>query len=403
MVMQARTRARAVTLTGATGRQTEVRMGFSTLGADAGRSGIGRYVIQLLDEMSRPQDPGVRLDLIVARGEESAFPSSGAHRHLAPRFTRNPLGSLAWHQVGLPKLCASADLDVLFLPAANRSGVLWSPVPTVGTVHDFSSLHVRGKYDRARDLYITRVLPALVRRLDHVITPSLASKQDIVEYAGVDPARVTVIPNGVDHTVYSEGDGQEARRRVRTAVGLDGPYLLYVSRLEHPGKNHVRLIRAFSQLTKTRRIPHTLVLAGPDWTRADEIHRAAAASGLGDRIRFLGFVPQGLLPDLNRAADMVVFPSLYEGFGIPVLEAMASGVPVVASGTSSIPEVGGDAAIYFDPMNEESMAEAIWTVVDDAGLRRQMVRSGLERSRSFSWARTARETLEVILNQARSR
>jgi glycosyltransferase involved in cell wall biosynthesis len=376
-----------------------MRIGVSTLGADAGRSGIGRYVVHLLEEWGRLPERPEKLDVLVTDGEREAFPADWATQIRVPAAARNPLLGLLWHQTGLRRSCRRRRMDALFLPAANRRGMAFPSVPTVGTVHDFSSIHVPGKYDPARALYITRVLPALVRRLDHVITPSRASMNDVVEFAGVDPARVSVVPNGVDHSRYRPVDREAAAERVRASLGIEAPYLLYVSRLEHPGKNHVRLIQAFDQLRRMLKIPHRLVLAGSDWTRASEIHRAAAESPSREAIDLLGFVPHDVLPDLNAAAEVVVFPSLYEGFGIPVLEAMACGTPVVASDTSSIPEVGGAAAIYFDPLEVDAIAEAIVRVILDPDLRASMARKGLVWSHRFSWARTARETLSVIVNQ----
>lgn len=377
----------------------QMRLGVSTLGADGGRSGIGRYVVELLREFTTLRD-AVDLDVIATRDEFDAFPGADVSSRFAPRMAGNPLLGLAWHQSGLPRRCRTERHDVLFLPAANRRGVLRAPVPTVGTVHDFSSLHVRGKYDRAREFYITRVLPALVRRLDHVITPSEATKRDVVEYAGVEPSRITVVPNGVDTSVFRPDGSDEARAGVRSFLGFDEPYLLYVSRLEHPGKNHVRLIEAFDALRRERGIPHKLVLAGSDWTRADEIHRAAEAASSREHILRMGFVPDGLLPELTREAAMVVFPSLYEGFGIPVLEAMAVGTPVAASNVSSLPEVGGDAVSYFDPSEPASIAESIWGVLAHPSHAADLAARGLVRAREFTWKRTARETLAVLMNQA---
>ena len=370
------------------------RIGLSTLGTDGGRSGIGRYLLEILSSWAS-REVDAEVELFVPRKDAAAF-GSGAGSLPVPAWTANPLLSIAWHQWGLPGACRRRNFDVLFLPAANRRVSTRAGVPTVGTVHDFSSLHVAGKYDPLRDLYIKRVLPTMVRGLDRVITPSEASRKDIVRYAGVPEDRVHVIPNGVDHRRFHPFPEGEAEERVAREMGIRGPFILYVSRIEHPGKNHLRLIEAFGRMKERTGLPHRLVLAGPDWTRAEKVHSAASASTWNDSIDLAGFIPGSMLPYLTAAADLVAFPSLYEGFGIPVLEAMASGTPVVASSTSSIPEVGGEAVGYFDPCDVGSMESAMTRVLTDDDLHRRMAQVGLDRARGFSWDATAAATMAVL-------
>jgi glycosyltransferase involved in cell wall biosynthesis len=270
----------------------------------------------------------------------------------------------------------------------------------VGTVHDFSSIHVPGKYDRARLFYITRVLPFLVRRLTHVLTVSESSKRDIVEYARVPEEKVTVTPLAANPGVFFPRDQQEAVAMLSPRHAVRTPFILYTSRIEHPGKNHARLIRAFAELKRRDRIPHQLVLAGADRERAEEVHRTAEESGFAEDILFTGFVATEDVPLLYQAADIFVFPSLYEGFGLPILEAMACGTPVACSRISSMPEVAGDAAILFDPDEEGSIASAIGSIICGTDLRKDLSARGLERSRQFSWARTAAQTLQVLRSVA---
>jgi glycosyltransferase involved in cell wall biosynthesis len=332
----------------------------------------------------------------------------------APCSCRNPAASLTCPSdrscavpfatcFGTRPLCRARReraFDVLFLPAGNRRLPWYVPCPTVGTVHDFSSIHVPGKYDRARMLYITRVLPLLIRRLTHVLTVSESSKRDIVEYAGVAKDKVTVTPLAADPGVYFPRDPQEAAALVAPRHAVRPPFILYTSRIEHPGKNHARLIRAFAELKRKEGIPHQLVLAGTDRERADEVHRIAGESGCAKDILFTGFVASEDLPLLYQAADLFVFPSLYEGFGLPILEAMACGTPVACSRISSMPEVAGDAAVLFDPAEECSIGSAIGSIITGTDLRRDLAARGLERSRQFSWARTAAQTLGVIRSLA---
>ena len=278
---------------------------------------------------------------------------------------------------------------------------MWSPCPTVGTVHDFSALHVAGKYDAARVFYIRKVLPALMRRLTHVLTVSECSRKDIVEYGGVPPDRVTVTPLAVDPTMFHPRDRAVTADLLARECGMTRPFVLYVSRIEHPGKNHVGLIRAFSILkSRHKGLPHELVFAGPEWNGADEVHREAAASPVAPDIRFLGSLSADLLTALYSTADLFVFPSLYEGFGLPVLEAMASGVPVACSNVSSIPEVAGDAAELFDPEDPDGIATVMERVLFDVSGRAARIRGGIARAGQFSWERTARMTRDALRQAA---
>lgn len=339
----------------------------------------------------------MRCELLGADAELPAFATGLPVRSLpvARPFT-GTLANLGWHQTALPLTAALRRYDVVFLPAANRRVPCAMPCPTVGTVHDFSSLHVSDKYDRLHLFYIRRVLPALVRRLTHVITVSESSRRDIIEHARVPDDRVTVIPNGVDTEAYRPRPRSEIEAALGGHVPVDRPYLLYVSRIEHPGKNHVALIEAFARLKAEHGIPHRLVLAGGDRERAEEVHAVARSSSAAEDIVFTGFLPDTLLPALYAGADVFVLPSLYEGFGIPLLEAMACDVPVVCADASSLPEVAGDAAVLFDPRDPASMAGRIAEVLGSPGLRDHLVQRGRERSRHFSWEVAGRRTLEVI-------
>ncbi len=371
------------------------RIGVTTFGCDAGRSGIGTYLQRILEVWDSAEDPS-SVEILAHRVEEEAWDGNTfAKRWVDDRF-RRPLPNILWHQSRLGAACRKGRYDVLFLPAGNRR-LPWSvPCASVGTVHDLSVLHVPGKYDRAREFYITQVLPRFMNRLTRVITVSESSKRDIVEYARVPAEKVIVIPNGVDHRRFRPRDSDKAKRRAAALIGSEAPFVLFVSRIEHPGKNHVRLIEAFSRFKTTGGRPHKLVLAGKDWTRADEVHQAAEASPFTSDILFPGFVDLDDLPDLYTASQMTVFPSLYEGFGIPVLEAMACRTPVACSDTSSLPEVAGDAALLFDPKDPASIAESLLSLTHDRDLRERLITAGLARVRGFSWEATATRTMEVL-------
>jgi glycosyltransferase involved in cell wall biosynthesis len=374
-----------------------VRVGIITFACDAGRSGIGQYLVHLLREFPKIA-PETQFELIGHEDEIEAF-LPATHNYslqIVSKRWQSPIMNILWQNLFLPHLCKQRQYDVLFLPAANRRLPYWLPCPSVGTVHDFSSMHIDGKYDPLRDIYIRRVLPFFVQRLTRVIADSECTKRDIVQYAHVSADRITVIPLGIDHDVYYPRAKEESHARICGKYRIRPPYVLYISRIEHPGKNHVRLIRAFAQLKRETDLPHQLVLAGSDWTRAEVVHQAADDIGLGDEIRFTGFVDADDLPYLYCGADLFVFPSLYEGFGMPILEAMACGTPVACANVSSPPEVAGDAAAYFDPADEDAMAHAMGDLLGGSDALSHLGRMGRQRSAEFMWRAFVEQTLTQL-------
>lgn len=371
-----------------------MRVAVTTAGCDGGLSGIGRYTSALLQQW---QSAEVDLRVFGFDDERKHFlPSSKEDQwSTIPSFWKKPLANVLWTQTALP--LASCGADVLFLPAGNRRLPLYSEVPTVGTVHDLSALHVAGKYDPARNFYIKRVLPKLIERLTYVVTVSENSRRDILSNCDLKEERITVIPLAADAEIFRARDADEAHFTLRHRLPFASPFLLYTSRIEHPGKNHVGLIEAFELLKRRYKLPHQLVFVGPEKERADEVRRRAVKSLYATEIHFMGAVPALELPLFYNAADILVFPSFYEGFGLPLLEAMMSHLPLACSRTSSLPEVAGDAAEYFDPSDVESMADAVACLLQESAQRRtRRITLGSEIASRFTWERTAASTLRIL-------
>jgi glycosyltransferase involved in cell wall biosynthesis len=230
----------------------------------------------------------------------------------------------------------------------------------------------------------------LARAADHILTISQFSAADIAEGLRIPPERITAIPLGVDETFFERADAQPVLER----HGLRPGYFLFVGTLQ-PRKNLGRLIAAHEALPPQVRERHPLVIAGREGWGADSFRvplERAIASG---HCRWLRYVPAGDLPALLQQAHALVFPSLYEGFGLPVLEAFACGTPVAASSATSIPEVAGNAALLMDPLRTEELRDAMLRLAEDGALARQLADRGLERARQFSWSTTVERTLQV--------
>jgi glycosyltransferase involved in cell wall biosynthesis len=380
-----------------------VKIGISAFAADGGKSGISQYMANILGRLPdlAPQDRFLAFtDSLDANLVQSWHPRLEVIVY--PKWSAHPVISIFWHLIGLPFALRRHSCDAVFMPAGNRRLAWWYGVPSVGTVHDLSQLHVPQKYDALRTYYVMRILPRMMRRLTRVISVSQSTRRDLEDYAKVDPAKIRVIHNGADLRRFFPRDRAAAKDQVGRELGIPRDFVLYIARLEHPGKNHVRLLEAFAQFRATTGLPHKLVLVGSRWSGADIIEAKVRELGLGEAVILPGFVPNETLPILYAAADALVFPSLFEGFGIPVLEAMASGTPVCASDISSIPEVVGDAGLLFDPLEPTTIAAALGRMLREPALREHLVAAGLARAPRFSWDSAAAAVLEELRLVARA-
>lgn len=374
-----------------------MKIGISAFGTDSGKSGISQHAANLVGRLVELA-PSHQFVAFINRADADWVQSWHPRLEVValPDWTAHPVISIFWHLVALPRMLRTQRCDLCFMPAGNRR-LAWSyGVPSVGTVHDFSQLHVPQKYDAARMFYIMRVLPRMMRRLTRVISVSESTRRDLESFARVPSERIRVIYNGADLERFAPRPRAQARADLPAELRIPEHYVLYIARLEHPGKNHVRLLDAFAALKRTTDLPHKLVLVGGRWSGADVIDARVAELGLSDQVIFPGFVPNEAIPALYAAADAFAFPSLFEGFGIPVLEAMASGTPVCASNTSSIPEVVGDAGLLFDPRDVPAMTDCLSRLLQDEPLRQRLIAAGTARAKGFTWDAAAEATLAEL-------
>lgn len=287
------------------------------------------------------------------------------------------------------------------LPARIGRDLLWSPCNTgplavakqVVTIHDCAFFDHPEGFSRKFAAWYSWLVPKLARRIRRIITVSQFSKERLLEYCGVAPEKIVVIPHGVDERFRPLP--AETVARTRTLLGLPPHYVLFVGNLA-PRKNLARLLDAWKTVSPTYP-EHSLVLAG----MADNVFRDAGLGQLPSSVVRLGYVGDEHLPAVYGGAELFAFPSLYEGFGLPVLEAMACGVPVMTSGVTSLPEVAGDAALLVDPYRWESLADGLHKLLSDNVLRDELARRGLERAKSFTWDRTADTTWRTLNESCR--
>lgn len=359
------------------------------IGIDArklGDFGIGEYLTQLIDELALLEPFCDFVLLHQLDGPPSALPP-----HMTWR--RDDAGKYSLReQVSLPWQAWRAGLSLLHLP--HYVTPLWSPCPLVVTVHDVIHLRFADQLSLAARAYARFMIRHAARTARHIITVSEHSRDDLVALAGADPARITVVHNGITRDAHPM-DAAQARQAARELLGWDGPFLLTVANTRMRHKNLPRLVEAFAQAAGEVDAGLRLVIVGGDPPPA---LREAVAHALGPRaeqVVFPGYLARPGLLALYTACRAFVWPSLYEGFGLPPLEAMACGSPVVSSEASVMPEVLGEAAHYCDPTDPADMARAIREVLTDAGLRERLMQRGTRQAAQFTWAEAARKTAAV--------
>ncbi len=348
-------------------------------------SGVGYYTARLMESLANGAGEGVVRRLVVLSNrpvqvEETERVQVYEGRRFAVRSV--------WMQLVLPAILRDVKPDLVHF--TNYLAPLAGRVPYVVSFHDMSLALLPQFHTLKKRLLTSSLIPAVARGARMILTPSESTRRDVVRLLRVDPGRVRVIPYAAGpafRPVPLAPEALEARH------GIKSPYFLYVGTLE-PRKNLARTLRAFASVAGALAGCRFVIVGQRGW-RYDDVLREAAHPALRGRVDFLGYVPEERLPDLYTHALATVYPSLYEGFGLPVVESMACGTPVLTSRSSSLAEIAEGAALLADPADEQTLAEALYALATDASLRGRLRALGLERARAFSWERTGRETAAV--------
>jgi glycosyltransferase involved in cell wall biosynthesis len=327
--------------------------------------------------------------------------TSGAESAVPRRFLRRYVSANSVMRLGvdLPRRLRE---DKPSLVHVQYTAPWTCPVPVIVSVHDISFLEHPEYFPLARALQLRITVKRTIQQAVRVLTPSEFSRAAILRAYRVAPSRVEVVPIAVS-PAFRPIARDVAAAHVRRRHSLGGPFVLTVGDLQ-PRKNQIGLIHAFERLLAAHpQLPHKLVIVGKDTWFSERVHRAAKASAVADRIHFTGWVGDDDLFHLYNACDAMAFPSFYEGFGLPILEAMACGRAVACSNTSSMPEVADSAALLFNPDSTDDIFRALRDLLLDGELRTRMERLGHARASLFTWERTAKRTLEIYYEVAGAR
>ena len=357
--------------------------------------GIGRYAINLTRAMLAAAPAHNRdLEFIVFTGPQTSRRVMEELRGRCDEHFLNARSSVLRSLALIPAALRRMRIDVFH-------GMDHVGIPFVGgtgkyvvTVHDVIPLILPHTFTPRHRAIVRLALARVRRKADLIIVPSQAVERDVVERLGVREDRVAIVAHGCEPRFQPTADGP-AQRAAAARYGLPPRYVLAVGTLE-PRKNLITLLRAYARLRAAAGDrPPGLVLAGARGWLDSPIYQTVRSLGLDEVVRVPGFIDDDDLPAVYRGAEMLAFPSLREGFGLPLLEAMACGVPVVASNTSALPEVAGDAALLVDPHDVDALAAAIGRVLRDEALRRRLRLAGIARAGQFSWEKAARQTLDA--------
>lgn len=347
-------------------------------------AGISVYIANLLRYLSQQHAPEDDLDYAVLMGEGQLLSDCEMRVIRATWPTARPAGRVAWEQAILPGMLRRLNADLLHAPAF--VGPLVAPCPQVITLHDLSFFRHPAFFKRANRLYLRMMTPLACRRAAAVIAVSEFTAREAVALLSIAPERVHVITHGVDPRFRPLPPEEVARFRV--AQGLPERFILHMGTLE-PRKNLVRLVRAFAQGAPSD--VHLVLAGGRGWLY-EMIFTEVARLGVQDRVHFPGYVPAETQALWYNAADLFAYVSIYEGFGLPVLEALACGTPTLTSGTTSLPEAAGDAALTVPPDDVPAIAAGLARLLADDILRADLHQRGLVHAARFAWETTARRT-----------
>jgi glycosyltransferase involved in cell wall biosynthesis len=369
--------------------QFDMRIALDGIPLVAAKTGVGHYTNSLATWLARTHEDH-QYELLTPF--DFVFESRNGHRpsNLNKHFV--PVRSVfrKWWLIGLPTLLQISPVDVFH--GTNYCIPVFAPCPTIVTIHDLSLLAESATHEQSNVTRGRRRLPIMARRATMIVAPSEWTRREIVTRLGIRSERIRVI-----YEAAREGMrplGKDEYLGVLEKHGIRQPYLLYVGTIE-PRKNLTTLVRAYEEVLRgSRHHPDLVICGGRGWLD-DEVFKLVKQLGLVESVRFTGYVEDEDLPAIYSGAEVFAYPSVYEGFGLPPLEAMACGIPVVTSNTSSLPEVVADAGVSVPPRDVQSLAQELIRLLDDTAKREHFGRLALERAATFSWERAANETQAV--------
>ena len=370
-----------------------MKIGIDTFGTDHARSGIGTYLLSFASNLpeNTEENKDFKIEFFGTELDHYTYTSGKKLDYKSIQVPESLQSQRLWHFTNMNKFALEQGYNVVLYPAVEKVLPISFKVPGVAVVNSVLSNEIEGKRDWTQKLQIKRGL----YKIPKIIAASNFIKKDLVNH-GISEEKIEVVHNGIDHKLFFPAVEFETDMVDVKPFAIKKPYFIYCSRLSGSEKKHVELIKAFSLFKDKTHLPHRLVLAGSDGPYSSEVHKAAYDSNYASDIFLTGHVPHENLSRLYSGSEACIFPSVNEGVGLPVLEAMASGVPVLCSSSCALPEIGGSAALYFDSDNIEEICSCMEKIVTDSELKEKMIKNGIEWAKTFNWEDTVSKTLNIM-------
>ena len=371
-----------------------MKVGIDTFGCDHGRSGIGSYLLSLVPRL--PVSSEVTYSLFGPEMDRYTYTADKGINFISANIPDSLTAERIWHALNVNTFSKKQGFNVVLYTAGARMLPLKCRIPGVAVVNDI----VSNIFLKTDDLWLQKQIKKGLSNVNCIIAASQYIRKDL-ERSGISNKNIEVIHNGIDHSLFYPRAIESEEAIDIKPFAIKRPYFIYASRMQSAEKKHIELIKAFSLFKEKTHLPHRLVLAGADGPYSDEVHQAAFKASAASDIFLTGYFPHESFPELYRGAEACIFPSVNEGVGLPVIEAMATGLPVACAKAGALTEIAGNNALYFDSNNIEEMETVMEQIVTDKALREKLITGGFEWTKRFDWEKTALLTLDVLKKTAK--